>query len=271
MNLFMGAVGDRRFNYLLFLGALATVLSMFPSRANAADVEELFSKGNRAYAEGRYDEALGDYQAVMKKDGFSASLLYNMANAYYRKKEVGRAILNYQRALYLEPGNPDIQANLRLARKDFGLGPEPPSEWQRYLNVLNLNQWTWLASIATGLFCFIILFRGIAPKILPRRLPRGVVAGLLVVAAVSCVAVIHQYLDMDRGVIIGDNPRLLVSPFDSASNSARLRDGEIVKITKAYKDFVLVKCPEGKSGWIVREAVEPVIPLKQTLVFGPRA
>ncbi|MFH1243446.1 MAG: tetratricopeptide repeat protein [Pseudomonadota bacterium] len=272
MNVFMRAAGHRRFKYLLFSGTLlALLVCMFPSSAKTADVEDLFSQGNRAYAEGSYDEALGYYQALMKKEGFSASLLYNMANAYYQKKEVGQAILNYQRALYLEPGNPDIQANLRLAKKDFGLGPEPPSGWQRYLNILNLNQWTWLASIATGVFCFIFLFRGIAPKILPRRLSRGIVAGFLVLAGVSCAGVIHQYLDMDRGVIIGHNPRLLVSPFDSASSSAQLRDGEIVRITKAYEDFVLVKCPEGKSGWIVREAVEPVIPLKQPLIFGPRA
>ena len=41
------------------------------------------------------------------------------------KKKIGQAILNYERALYLDPENADIKANLALARKNFGLVPNP--------------------------------------------------------------------------------------------------------------------------------------------------
>ncbi len=249
--------------HLLFAGALALFICINPLKAGAADMQDLFSQGNRAYAEGRYDQALSCYGKVMEKEGFSASLLYNMANAYYQKKEVGQAILNYERALYLDPGNPDIQANLYRAKREFGLDPETPAPWKRPFDVLNLNRWTWLGSIALGVFCLIFFLRGVAPRILPRKLLRGIVGVLLVFIAVSSAGVTIQYMDMNRGVITGDNPRLLVSPFDSASSAAQIRDGEIVRIARAYKDFVLVKAPGGNSGWIAKAAIEPVIPSQE--------
>ncbi len=254
------AIDRKMLIHILFSGTLALFICLFPPKVDASDARELFSQGNRAYAEGKYDEALTYYKAVMEKDGLSASLLYNMANAYYQKKEVGWAILNYERALYLDPGNPDIQANLRLAKKEFGLSPEPPTLWKQPFNILNLDQWVWLGSIALGAFCFLFFFGGIAPKILPRKLLRRIAGVLLVFIVVSCAGVTLQYMDMNRGVITGDNPRLLVSPFDSASSSAQLRDGQIVRIAKAYKNFVLVKGPGGNSGWIAKGAIEPVIP-----------
>jgi hypothetical protein len=260
MKRFMTVTRHTPWIQLCAMGALAVLIGLLPLKARAADAGDLFSQGNRAYAEGKYDEALSSYQAVLEKEGFSASLLYNMANAYYQKRDVARAILNYERALYLDPGDPDIRANLILAKREFGLTPEPQAQWKAPFNILNLNQWTWLASIAMGGFCLIFLLRGVAPKTLPGKWQKGVAVAFLVLAVVSSAGVIHQHRGINRGVITGDNPMLRVSPFDSAASSAQIRDGAVVRIAKAYKDFVFVKCPEGNAGWITKEAVEPVVP-----------
>jgi len=246
--------------HLLFAGTLALFLCIFPLKVMATDVDDLFSRGNRAYAEGKYDEALTLYKATVEKEGFSASLLYNLANVYYQKKNVGLAILNYERALYLDPGNPDIQANLDLAKKEFGLTPEPSTLWKRTFNILNLDKWTWLGSLALAAFCLFFLFRCVTPKAIPRPLFRTIGAALLLVFLVSGSMVTTRYMNMNYGVITSDDTALRVSPFASASSSARIKDGEIVRIAKAYKDFILVKSPAGKSGWIAKKAVEPVIP-----------
>ena len=69
-----------------------------------------------------------------------------------------------------------------------------------------------------------------------------------------------QYRNISRGVVVRDNGRLLVSPFDSASSSASLKDGKIVRIAKTYRDYLLVEGVDGKSGWIKRDIVVPVVP-----------
>ena len=128
---------DKIFSFLIITGIIALFSCLSLISVSAGQSEDKFALGNEAYAEGKYDEALSYYKGVLEQEGYSASLLYNMANAYYQKKAVGRAILHYERALYLDPGNADIQANLNLARKDFGLIAEPVPDWQRFFNLLD--------------------------------------------------------------------------------------------------------------------------------------
>lgn len=259
MNVLAIIIDRRMWIHLLFAGIISIFISISAPKAKAADTEDNFAKGNRAYAEGKYDEALSYYKAVMDKEGFSASLFFNIANSYYQKRDLGQAILNYERGLYLDPDNPDIQANLRLAQKELGLNPEPVPAWKRLVGTLNLNQWTWMASMALAAFCFLILSKAIAPKILPHSLSRAIGGALLFLFVVSAMGVTIQYMSMDCGVITKHDAELLVSPFNSASSSAPIKEGEVVRIAKTYKDFVFVR-GSARSGWIEKEAVVPLIP-----------
>ncbi|MCJ7686065.1 MAG: tetratricopeptide repeat protein [Desulfobacteraceae bacterium] len=248
------------FSCLIVTGIIALLSYVSLTSVSAGQGDDQFALGNEAYAEGKYDEALSFYKGAIKQEGYSASLLYNMANAYYQKKDVGQAILHYERALYLDPGNADIQANLGLARKDFGLIAEPAPDWQRFFHMLNLNWWAIFASGAFGAFSLLYLLRGIRPGIL-----KGAPIKILTTVCLLCfmaggTGVAMQYKNMSRGVVIRDNARLLVSPFDSASSSASIKDGKIVRIAKTYRGYLLVEGVNGKSGWIKRNAVEPVVP-----------
>jgi tetratricopeptide (TPR) repeat protein len=260
MNIFTGIKNHRILMHFFFAGTLALLICLFPAIAESGQGNDLFASGNQAYAEGKYDEAISYYKAVMEQEGYSASLLYNMANAYYQKKDVGHAILNYERALYLDPKNADIQANLSLARKDFGLISEPAPMWQKAFNLLNLNWWTLLASGALGAFSFLCLIRGIRPRLLTGSLFRVIATVCLLFFMVSGTGIFVQYGNMSRGVVTRNGTHLLVSPFDSAASSSSIKDGKVVQIARIYKDYVLVKGPNGKSGWIKNDAIEPVVP-----------
>ena len=250
----------KRSRILIVAGVMALLGCVSFTSALAGQGDDLFALGNEAYAEGKYDEALSFYRGAIKQKGYSASLLYNMANAYYQKKDIGQAILHYERALYLDPGNTDIQANLGLARKDFGLISEPAPDWQRFFDMLNLNWWAILASGAFGAFSLLYLLKGIRPGILKGAPFKVLTTVCLLSFMAGGTGVVIQYRNMSRGVVIGDNARLLVSPFDSASSSASIKDGKIVRIAKTYRGYLLVEGVNGKSGWIKRNAVEPVVP-----------
>src|SRR5262249_18396747 len=56
----------------------------------------------------------------------SGNLYFNVGNAWFKAGDVGRAILDWERARRLVPGDPDLLANLGWARSVAGTGEEPP-------------------------------------------------------------------------------------------------------------------------------------------------
>ena len=73
------------------------------------------ANADSAYARQQYQQAIKDYEELLG-DGVSAELYYNLGNAYYRTDNITRAVLNYERALLLSPGDGDIRFNLQMAR-----------------------------------------------------------------------------------------------------------------------------------------------------------
>jgi len=245
---------------LFVVGTLILFACAFHTTAKAVGGEDLFAQGNRAYAEARYDEALKFYKEVAGKEGYSTSLLYNMANAYYHKRDVGQAILHYRRALYLDPANTDIKANLCLAQKDFGLISEKVPLWHRYFDLLNINLWILIASGAFASLSLLLLLRGIFPRLLPRSLLKVVPMFFLLIFVVSGTGAAVKYGEMNQSVVVRDNAKLLVSPFDSAASFASIKNGRVVRMEKAYGGYLFVEVQGGRSGWIQEKAIEPIVP-----------
>ena len=82
---------------------------VLPSNAvTSKDAEQNYRKGN-------YQQAINDYKELLKQ-GASADIFYNLGNAYFRSGNLTQAILNYERASLLSPGNEDINFNLEFAR-----------------------------------------------------------------------------------------------------------------------------------------------------------
>ena len=60
---------------------------------------------NEAYGQEDYIKAIELYEQTLREQGVSSDLYYNLGNAYYKHNEFAKAILNYERALLLNPGN----------------------------------------------------------------------------------------------------------------------------------------------------------------------
>ena len=77
---------------------------------------ELMAEANRRYQRGEYAEAAQQYEALIGRGYWDAAVHYNLGNAYLESGGLGRAVLNYLRAEELSPRDPDILANLAIAR-----------------------------------------------------------------------------------------------------------------------------------------------------------
>jgi hypothetical protein len=245
--------------FTLVLGMI--VLAPMGNAATEEDLDQnLFVLGNQAYVKGNYDQAIIHYKAALNQEGYTASLLYNLGNAYYMKNEIGQSILNYERALYLDPGNARINTNLALARKKSGLAIHESTSWIGFFKRLTLNEWTWAGIISLCTFSILILLNGIRPGILRRTTPKMMVCFCFLFIMAAGTGMALQYGTLDCGVIIGENTRLKVSPFDSASESGIIKSGKVVQLAKVYEGYIFVNEANGQSGWIPENAVEAIIP-----------
>src|SRR5215472_19154020 len=109
--------------------------------AASAQATAQFAKANQEYAGADFSAAVSDYEELVRSGQDTPNLFYNLGNAYFRKKDFGRAILNYERALALEPHHPEAQANLRIARDEARALEQVPARWEQWAAFANPNQY----------------------------------------------------------------------------------------------------------------------------------
>ena len=124
-------------------------------------------KAEVAYTKEDYGKAIELYEGLLKTHGESAEIYYNLGNAYYKENKIAPAILNYERALLLDPGDGDIRFNLQLARQKSVDKIEPVGDFflHRWFDkVQNMGAADSWAQI--GIVCFILFYRLSDPVLL---------------------------------------------------------------------------------------------------------
>ena len=237
----------------LFL--LMAVLMALPVMSRAASLDD----ANAAFAAGKFAEATSGYEAVLKANGYSAPVLFDLGNSYVREGNYPQAILAYKRALWLAPNDEDILANLRLAQQQAGTVVEQRPVYAKVTDLLSVNGWAWTGCVAWTLLCVCLLVRALWPE-------RG---GLLATAAVLCAFVLFDAIaaivlssrGMQEAVVVDKNPQALISPYPGASAEPGFAPGpgSTVKIEKAFNDFLLVADDAGHAGWMAKGQIEPVV------------
>ena len=136
---------------------LYIVLFSLLVQVTAAASTSLKVEADSAYMKENYQEAASLYEKILEK-GHSSEIYYNLGNCYYRLEKIGPAVLNYERALLLSPGDGDIRHNLELARSKTKDKISPVGEifivtwYKEVINWLNVDQWATL-----GIISFILL------------------------------------------------------------------------------------------------------------------
>jgi len=249
---------------LLIACALASHL-----RADGSDPE--LDAANRAYTYGSYDEAAGLFQKMILTRGYSAALCFNLANAEAKAGRPGLALLNYERARYLAPGDSDINHNLQLERKQAGLEPNAFRWWQAMMRSIN---WTfWLGLILAGLTLLLVALVGTAyassleaSTKVPAPTLRKIFKGILFVfipltlifgfVELACIGFNNRI----EGVIIASKEATLhLSPFDGAESVGTIPEGELVTVEDFHNDYYRIEARDHHFGWVSKKDIEPVI------------
>jgi len=253
---------------LHLLRVLACALVLLPL-ALCADSE--LDTANQAYSDGNYNDAAKQFQAIVDARGYSAPLCFNLANAQLKAGHIGDALLNYERARYLAPGDADIDHNLQLARKQAGLDPDSFRWWQ--IMLLSINWMVWLVVMGVCVFLIFLATIGlayIAPisngtglsvptlratlrTILFVALPVALFMGFVELSTVG-------YNDRIEGVIVAQKAAILrLSPFSSADTVGTIPEGELVTVEDRHNDYLRIEARDHHYGWIDQKDIQPVV------------
>jgi tetratricopeptide (TPR) repeat protein len=242
---------------------ILAAFSMFFCRQAGSSTETFFASGNSEYEKGDYTRAIAEYEKARFSGKVSAALYYNLAGAYFKAGDVGRAILNYERAIRLAPRDPDIAANYAFARS-MVTGKEPPPKgffaWRPlrlYSGFLTVNE---ITIVTSGLF--FLLFVLIAVAVVSER-SRTIARGAAILLAVMIVlnsAIIFHKVKEGRSYAVTVVPSLdaLFGPFDSATKFFTLHEGNGVIILETKDLWHRVRRSDGMVGWVRGSGVERI-------------
>lgn len=227
------------------------------SFGDALDLNQKFEQCNALAGNGSFQKAIPCYENIVQQNGYSPGLLFNLGNSYSMAGQPGMAILNYERALRLAPGDEDIRANLAQIRKDLGLFKPELKPLDTFFHLLRLDQWSLLILFGAGLFALSISALLILPQTKNWTKLTALFGLLILLPAVAGTAI--RLKDFDQYVITtAETTPLLLSPFKGAQVIGSLQEGRLVLRDQVHKDFIRVDDRNGRQGWIPAEKARAI-------------
>ena len=243
----------------IIIGVLLFCVSFISAYAQEADIRE----AETAYAAEQYDKAIELFESVIKSYGDSYELYYNLGNSYYKDGKIAHAILNYERALLIKPGDSDIRFNLELAKQqtdkieplqDFFL-----KEWFRSVqNLIGVDSWATIGIVCFVLFigCLVLYFFSKWMRIKKIGFYLGILLFTIVIFAnIFAYNQKNELLNRNGAIVFAPTVTVKSSPDDSGTDLFVLHEGIKVYIRGSIGDWKEIMLEDGNVGWINKKDI----------------
>lgn len=221
--------------------------------------DQEFEKANFYYNEARYDTAVVIYENILREGYVSAPLLYNIGNAYFKMRDYPMAILNYEKALKLDPSNEEIKQNLAIVNDLITDKIEPLPEfflskiWKNIGNMLSANEWATLSLVLIGLV-LIVLFLYLTARTRGMKKSMFFASILLILICVCSILFAsqkHRYMyEHNEAIIMMPTITVKSSPTSSGTDLFVLHEGTKVMILDDADGWNRIKIADGSDGWL---------------------
>lgn len=247
---------------------LSLALSLFfTANAQNDDENALISKAKEAYEAKDYKLAVQLYEQLVVQGFHAPQLNYNLANAYYKNGNFTKAILNYERAIKLDPDYENASFNLKFANQHLRDQIEPVSNINfsdiiaNFVTRVGLGKWAiiTLASLFIGALLFGFYFFSADYKIKKFAFSFGFVFCISAMLALGCgfynKSLINQ---QEAAIIIEPVVTAKSSPDDSGTDLFRVHEGLKVAVKDNSGEWVEVRIADGRTGWIKKQSLEVI-------------
>jgi tetratricopeptide (TPR) repeat protein len=228
---------------------------------------EKFTEGVNYFNSGHYKEALQSWTEVYNTGYRSASLNYNIGNAYFKLSNTPKAILFYERAYLLNPADEDINYNLQIARSlitdRFQEIPELFFvRWFNFLSLLlSVNSWAKISIIS-----FIVSLLAVSLYIYTSKY-RFKVAGFWIAVLFFFVSLASLAFTIRNKSLVYDSKKAIImspqvngksSPDNSGTDLFVLHEGTKVTIEDEVGEWNEIRLSDGNKGWIPAKSSEKI-------------
>lgn len=219
------------------------------------------------YQKGNYQQAIKDYEELLKM-GVSADVYYNLGNAYYRTDNIAKAVLAYERAHLLSPGDEDINFNLQFVRGKTIDKITPVSEmffvtWYKSLvNFTSVDHWAKAGIFAIVIALLLVLVYLFCPLVTFRKI--GFFGGILfflLFAFCNLFAYQQKQMLVNRtgAVIVAPTVNVKKTPAKSSADSFVIHEGTRVDMMdKSMPGWRNVRLADGREGWVETSQLEEI-------------
>ncbi len=219
------------------------LLFTFSSRANEST---LALQGDSAYMNDDFATAIELYEKALKTDGSSSVLYFNLGNAYYKAGSPGKAIINYERSLKLDPSNRDARINLDFVNSRIADMPTDNASLtdklaDRIVCFTTADLWAWLT---LGIFaCFMCCVAGyiFTNAVIVRKTCffGGIILLILTISGIIIsINAASRAVSSDKAVITAESVQLGTSPRtprDKSEQAFLLHEGTKIEIIDSLK------------------------------------
>lgn len=245
---------------IIFTAILIFGMSMFAQPASVKLANELYKKGD-------YQQAAKQYEDIIVKEGVAPELYYNLGNAYYKANEIGRSILNYERALRLSPTYDDARFNLDMVQlkvvdnivqaPTFFLG-----RWiENLIKLFTSNQWV-MFSVTGFVVCLILVFMFVFGSTRETRKMSFYASSVLLVMSIFTLVFAgvrkDQLLNHRDAIVMSGVVTVKSSPDKSGTDLFQLHEGTKVNIKSTLGSWTEIKLGNGNIGWVENPNIEKI-------------
>lgn len=234
-----------------WVGIAAIALGCAAVSSARADQDPAFAQANQEYSEGHFQEAIKSYESLVASGQWSTNLFYDLGNAWFRLGDFGQAILNYERALALDPHHPEAAANLAFARDEARALELKRNALERYIEMGTPSQYSIAASIA---FWSALL---LAAALFFSRRRSNLLVVLTVFSIVLFAGTVFALYSLETGsrgkalaIVTGKEIVARVATADNASSVLALPPGSEIKVLSQRGDWLYAGLPNDLRGWI---------------------
>lgn len=225
------------------------------------------AEGDSAYIRNDYAAAIQIYETLLQ-NGEAAELYYNLGNSYYKVDNIAKAILNYERALLLQPGNVDIRANLEIARSKTIDKVTPVPElffvaWTKSLiNSMSVDAWAKL-----GIVFFILLLISLYLFFFSKQITwkkTGFISGLTFLAFIILSNIFASQqkdglVNRNEAIILSPSVTVRSTPSESGTSLFILHEGCKIEIKdNSMREWKEIRLEDGKVGWLPASTIEVI-------------
>lgn len=247
-----------------YLALLLVFFTLAYSAQAAGDYKQWWQKANELYDQKNYDSALQLYNKVAEEQPGSAEVYYNLGNTYYRLNDIGNAVLNYERALHLQPSYTEAADNLYLTQNRINNRIQPIPE-------IFFIKW-WKSITRQGLanvyaIVALLLLLATVGYLIARRLGKiSYNAPVQLVASAFILCGLFILLGMvaadrragsNKGVVMNEGTPMMAEPKYGKSLSL-VPEGTTIHITGTQAGWHEITLPDGRNGWMQQEAISKI-------------